>query len=209
MSDAQKQPDRSVSTASPTGRVFQRLDTTAKAPYPRSWYLRKFLWHLAWHLLYRPTPPRLKAFRVFLLRAFGAEVPYTANVLPTSRVWHPWLFQLGDYGCLADGVLIYNLGPVSIGAHTVLSQDAYVCAGTHDYTRANLPLQRPSVTIGAGVWVCTRAFIGPGVTIGDNSIVGACAVVMRDVPSDVIVQGNPAAVVKPRRMDELLNSNDA
>jgi putative colanic acid biosynthesis acetyltransferase WcaF len=107
---------------------------------------------------------------------------------------------MGEHGCLADGVMVYNLGPVSIGAHTVLSQDALVCAGTHDYTRPDLPLQRPPITIGAGVWVCAKAFIGPGVTVGDNAVVAACAVVTRDVPPDVIVQGNPAVVVKPRRM---------
>ena len=191
-----------VSTASHTGRVFQRLDTTAKAPYPRSWYVRKLLWLVVWHTLYRLSPRPLRKFRVLLVRSFGGRVPYTVNLLPSSRIWHPWLVTIGEYACLADGVLIYNLGPVAIGAHTVLSQDAYVCAGTHDYTKPNLPLQRPPVTIGAGVWVCTKAFVGPGVTVGDNAIVGACAVVMHNVPPDVIVQGNPASVVKPRRMDD-------
>lgn len=187
-------------TASPSGRVFQRLDTTASSPYPRSWYVRKFFWFLVWHLLYRPSPRQLRTFRVWLLRLFGAKVPYTCNLLPSSRVWHPWLLAIGEHACLADGVMVYNLGPVSIGGHTVLSQDAYVCAGTHDYGHSSLPLRRPPITIGAGVWVCAKAFIGPGVTIGDNAVVGACAVVTRDVPPDVIVQGNPAVVVKPRRM---------
>jgi len=193
-------PAAGAETASPTGRVFQRLDTTAKAPYPRSWYVRKLAWFLVWHLLYRPTPRAVRKFRVLLLKVFGADVPYSVNLLPSSRIWHPWLFRAGEHACLADGVLIYNLGPVSIGAHTVLSQDAYVCAGTHDYTRPNLPLLRPPITIGAGVWVCAKAFIGPGVTVGDNAIVGACAVVTRDVPPDMVVQGNPAVVVKPRKM---------
>ena len=97
--------------------------------------------------------------------------------------------------------MVYNLGPVSIGAHTVLSQDAYVCAGTHDYSRPDLPLLRPPIIIGAGVWVCAKAFIGPGVTIADNVVVGACAVVTKNVPADVIVQGNPALVVRARRME--------
>lgn len=193
-------PPTPPSTASPTGRVFQRLDTTAAAPYPRSWYVRKFAWFLVWNLLYRPSPRRMRKFRVWLLRRFGASVPYTVNLLPSSRVWHPWLLTIGEHACLADGVMVYNLGPVFIGAHTVLSQDAYVCAGTHDYSRSDLPLLRPPITIGAGVWVCAKAFIGPGVTIADNVVVGACAVVTKNVPADVIVQGNPAIVVKARRM---------
>lgn len=194
-------PPTPPATASPTGKVFQRLDTTAKAPYPRSWYFRKLLWFAVWHVFYRPSPRPMRKFRVLLVRLFGGNVPYSANLLPSSRIWHPWLLAVGEHTCLADGVMIYNLGPVSIGAHTVLSQEAYVCAGTHDYTRPNLPLQRPPVTIGAGVWVCAKAFIGPGVVVGDNAVVGACAVVTRDVPADVIVQGNPAVVVRARRME--------
>jgi len=101
---------------------------------------------------------------------------------------------------ISDGATIYNLGPVTIGDHTVISQDVYVCAGTHDYTRSNLPLLRPPIAIGSGVWICAGAFIGPGVTISDNSIVGARAVVMKDVPPGVVVAGNPAKVVKARIM---------
>jgi putative colanic acid biosynthesis acetyltransferase WcaF len=77
-----------------------------------------------------------------------------------------------------------------------------LCAGSHDYTKANLPLLRPEIRIGSGVWVCTQAFVGPGVTIGDNTVVGACAVVMKDLPGGVLAAGNPARVVKARRMGE-------
>lgn len=111
---------------------------------------------------------------------------------------HPWLLKVGAYSCLGDGVNVYNLGPVSIGEHTVVSQNVHICAGTHDYTRPALPLLRLPITIGSGVWVCADAFVGPGVTIGDNSVVGARAVVTKDVPPAVVVAGNPARVVRAR-----------
>lgn len=193
-------PDPTPNAPTPD-RVFQRLDTTAKAPYPRSWYVKKLLWMVVWHALYRPTPRTLRKFRVFLLNLFGAKVATTANLLPSSRVWHQWLLEIGEHSCLADGVMIYNLGPVSIGSHTVLSQDAYVCAGTHDYARPDLPLLRPPIRIGSGVWVCAKAFIGPGVTVGDNAVVGACAVVTSDIPAGAVARGNPAVVIKSRRME--------
>ena len=98
--------------------------------------------------------------------------------------------------------MIYNLGPVTVGAHTVISQGSYVCAGTHDFTRPELPLLRPPITIGAGVWIAAQAFIGPDVTVGDNSIVGARAVVTKDVPPGMIVAGNPARVIRPRPMND-------
>jgi len=83
-------------------------------------------------------------------------------------IWHPWLLQIGDWTTLADDVVIYNLGPVHIGSHTVLSQGVYVCAGTHDYLQPTLPLIKPPIRIGSGVWIAAQAFIGPGVTINDK-----------------------------------------
>lgn len=183
-------------------RVFQRLDLVSPAPYPRSWYPRKLAWMFVQSTLFRWSPRPLLGWRRFLLRLFGAKLANTAVVRPSATIWHPWLFEMGAHSCLADDVTVYNLGPITIGDHSVVSQHAYLCAGTHDYTRPELPLQRPHIRIGSGVWVCAKAFIGPGVTIEDNAVVGAAAVVNRDVPAGMIVAGNPAKVVKPRKMGD-------
>lgn len=150
--------------------------------------------------LFRYSFVRATRWRRFLLGVFGAKLAPHVNVRSTARVAHPWLLTLGEYSTIADDVEVYNLGPISIGDHTVVSQGAYLCAGTHDYVQPSRPLLRPPIVIGNGVWVCAQAFIGPGVTIGDNSIVGARAVVTRDVAEGVIVAGNPARVIKPRPM---------
>lgn len=182
-----------------TDAVFQKLDRSARAPYPRSYYARRALWALVWRTLFRL--PRAFALRRSLLRLFGAKVANTSVIYGSVKVFHPWLLEIGDWSTLATDVVIYNLGPVTIGDHSVLSQGAYLCAGTHDYAKPDLPLLRPPIVIGSGVWIAAQAFIGPGVRIGDNSIVGARAVVSKDVPAGVIVAGNPARVIKPRSMD--------
>jgi putative colanic acid biosynthesis acetyltransferase WcaF len=184
-------------------RLFQRLDRTAGYPYRLREYLVRFLWEWVQRVFIRPSPRRAHGWRRFWLRRFGARLARTAFTKASTAVKHPWLLGLGDHCTLSEGVTIYNLGPVVIGDHTVLSQDVYVCAGTHDYTRPDLPLVRSPVTIGSGVWICAGAFIGPGVIIGDNSIVGARAVVVKDVPPGVIVAGNPARIVKKRPMPGL------
>ncbi len=202
-SAAPEQPD-TADTADPpapaTHAVFQRLDRTAGYPYTPGEYLRRFSWYLVDALLLRPSPPRAYAWRRFWLRRFGARLAPTSRTRSSTRIVHPWLLTMGEHSAIGERVRVYNLGPVTLGDHTVVSQDVTLCAGTHDHSRPDLPLQRPPISIGHGVWVCAEAFIGPGVTVGDNSVVAARAVVCRDVPAGVIVAGNPAVVKKPRPM---------
>ncbi|MEO0483909.1 MAG: putative colanic acid biosynthesis acetyltransferase [Planctomycetota bacterium] len=199
-------PAEAAQSSRPNAPLYQRLDLTAAYPYPKAWYARRLLWSLVETLLVKHTPARLPGWRRFWLRRFGAVIPDSANIRPRVSIKHPWIFEMGEHSAIAEDTEIYNLGPVTIGEHSVISQGSYVCAGTHDYTDRALPLVRPSITIGRGVWICAHAFIGPGVTVADNAIVGARAVVTRDVPEAKIVAGNPAKVVRdrppPKGMDQ-------
>ena len=182
---------------------FLRLDRwRAQRAYTVGEAARRHLWSCVEHTIFRISPPRAYRWRRFLLRRFGADLHPTAGLRPGVRITHPWLLSVGAQSVVASGVRLYNLGPVRIGAHTVISQDAYICSGTHDYGRRDFPLVRSSVTIGSGVWICAGAFILPGVTIGDNSVVSARAVVSSDVPPCVIVGGNPARVIGERSLEE-------
>lgn len=178
----------------------QRCDTTAAFPYTAREYLAKALWFLVQGTLFRLPFPRMSAWRRLLLRCFGASVHSTVNISRSVTVWHPWLLKIDAYSALSDRVFVYNLGPVVIGSHAVLSQDVYLCGGTHDYEQINLPLLRQPITIGHGTWLCAGCFIGPNVVVGNNAIVGARAVVMRDVQPRAIVVGNPARVIRQRSL---------
>ena len=181
--------------------IFQTLDRTANYPYPRRSYLGRIAWGIVRNTVFRWSLPRAFAWRRFLLRLFGAQIGPNNYIRPNVRIFHPWKLRTGEWCSMADGVVIYNLGPVTVGSHTVISQDAYLCAGTHDYTRADLPLLLSPIMVGSGVWICAGAFIGPSVTIGDNVVVAARAVVVKDVPPGMVVGGNPARVIKPRPMN--------
>lgn len=183
--------------------VFQQLDTVNPFPYSKQEYIRRALWELIGVPMIRFSFRRAARWRRFWLRLFGGRIDDTSHFKSTTRIRHPWLLTIGQHSAIAEHVEVYNLGPIEIGDHSVVSQFVHLCAGTHDYTKPSLPLQRPSIRIGSGVWVCANAFIGPGVTIGNNSLVGAAAVVTKDVPEGVIVAGNPAKVIKPRPMPGL------
>ena len=110
----------------------------------------------------------------------------------------PWNLRLADHAVVGEAVVLYCLAPISIGRRATVSQYAHLCAGTHDYTRRTFPLVTKPISVGEEAWVATDAFIGPGVTIGDRSVVGARSTVMKDVPPDMVVAGNPAKVIKRR-----------
>lgn len=167
--------------------------------YPPSVQVRRVLWAAA-GLLFRLSPRPAFGFRNLLLRAFGARVGRAARVYGSAVVYMPWNLQLGDWSTIGEQALIYSLGRVSIGARATVSQRAHLCAGTHDDSDPLFALLTPPVRIGDQAWVCADAFVGPGVSVGEGAVVGARAVVVRDVGAWEVVVGNPARVIRRRAL---------
>ena len=113
---------------------------------------------------------------------------------PTVRITMPWHLAIGDQAAIGDRVTLYALGFVRIGARATVSQNAHLCAGTHDRHRADRPLVKAAVVIGEDAWICADAFVGPGVSIGAGAVLGARAVAMRDLQRGCIGFGNPMQV---------------
>ncbi len=168
-------------------------------PYSSKEYFGRVLWALA-SPLFRYSPRICFCWRRWLLRRFGATVGLGVHIYPSARVVIPWNLQIDDDAAVGEDVLIYNLGPVRIGARATISHRAHLCAGSHDYRDPSLPLLRLPITIASQVWVCTDAYVGPGVSVGEGAVVGAAAVCVRDVPAWTVVAGNPAAFVKHREL---------
>lgn len=133
-----------------------------------------------------------------LLRTFGAKIGAEVHIYPSVRITIPWNLEIGDQAAVGDHAILYALGTIRIGARATVSQNAHLCAGTHDWRDASMPLVKAPLVIGEDAWVCADAFIGPGVVIGDGAIVGARAVTMKDVQPHSIVGGNPAQQIGTR-----------
>ncbi|MCC5829615.1 MAG: hypothetical protein JJU36_09230 [Phycisphaeraceae bacterium] len=174
-------------------------------PYQNKLSLRskaaRMLWNIACLLLYRPTPSfTLHGYRRFLLRLFGATIGKGCKIHPSCRIWAPWNLHMGRLVALAEGVECYSVDKITIGDKVTISQGAYLCAASHDFTSPTHDLITRPITIGSWSWVAARAFVGPGVTLGEGVVVGACAVVTRDVPPWTVVAGNPAKPIKERKI---------
>ena len=173
-------------------------DVRAHSQLPRAVLAKRLAWALVQATLYRCSFHTSNNWRAFLLRLFGAQVGPRCTIRRTSRVHYPWKLKMGALACLGDDVTVYNLGDVTLGDRATVSQEAYLCAGTHDYTRLTMPLLTPPIVLKDDCWVCARAFIGPGVTVGEGAIVGAGAVAMKNVADWTMVAGNPARYFKDR-----------
>jgi putative colanic acid biosynthesis acetyltransferase WcaF len=110
----------------------------------------------------------------------------------------PWNLEVGEYAVISDRVQVYNLTKITIGRAAIISQDTYLCAGSHDYNDPTLPLKSKPIVIGANAWIAAGAFICPGVTVGEGAVVAARSVVTKDVAPWTVVGGNPARFIKTR-----------
>src|SRR6266513_6417251 len=181
---------------------IQIVNPEQKSAYDSPWSVsqrfRRVLWEFCWTTFCVWTPKPLNEWRLFWLRVFDAKIDGTPFVHQRARIAIPWNLILHDRACLGDRANAYSLGEIEIGVGATVAQEVYLSAGTHDFSRSDVPLVAGRITIGEGAFVGARAFVLPGVTIGARSVVGACSVVTKDVPSDVIAAGNPCRVIRSR-----------
>lgn len=179
--------------------IIQGSDTYSKPSFSLGNRVRRGVWGLVYWLLFRPTPGFMRGWRAWLLRAFGAKLGTGANVRPSARVWAPWNLEMGDYSVIAEGVIVYNMAPIRLGYKATVSQYTHLCAGTHDYDSPTFQLYAEPITIGDYAWVCAGSFLGPGVTVGEGTVLGACSVATKDMPAWTVCAGNPCKPLKERR----------
>ena len=163
--------------------------------------LGRVAWGLVRATLYRWSPKPLHRWRCFLLRCFGADIAAGAHPYPRARIWGPWNLTMAARSGLADDVDCYCVARITIGVDATVSQYSYLCSAGHDpddTARPIMPLLAAPIVIGDRAWVAAAAYIGPGVVVGADSIVGARATVVKDVVPGEIVAGNPARRVRMR-----------
>jgi putative colanic acid biosynthesis acetyltransferase WcaF len=96
------------------------------------------------------------------------------------------------HSCLANDVDCYCVAPIHLGMHATVSQYSYLCSASHDHQSPELPMIVAQIVIEARAWVAADVFVGPGVRIGEGSVVGARSTVLYDVEAGSVVSVAPA-----------------
>ncbi len=141
-------------------------------------------------------PEERRAILTELLGAFGAD----------SQIRTPFHCEYGDHltigaRCFANfGLVVLDCALVTLGDDVQIGPDVQLLTAIHPLEAAprrdGWEAAAP-ITLGDNVWLGGGVIVLPGVTIGADSVIGAGAVVTRDVPAGVLAVGNPARVVRP------------
>ncbi|HIG21945.1 WcaF family extracellular polysaccharide biosynthesis acetyltransferase [Henriciella sp.] len=138
--------------------------------------------------------------RKLILQAFGAEIGRGVVIKPRTQIKFPWRLSIGAHSWIGEGVWIDNLAQVEIGSNACISQDAYLCTGSHDWSSRTFDLIVKPIVVGDAAWVAARATVGPGVTIGEGAVLGLGATASRDLQPWKVYFGNPAVASKLRTL---------
>lgn len=161
----------------------RRLDTFTGSGYDKG---RSLLWCGVWAFLIEPIqrsvlcPP---AVRARVLRLMGARIGAGVNIRNDVRIHWPWKLSIGDHSWIGVGTYILNLEPVTIGRDVCISQQVLLCTGSHKASDPSFEYDNGPIAVQDGAWVATRATVLRGVTVGRDAVVGATALVTRDVPA--------------------------
>lgn len=137
--------------------------------------------------------------RTQLLKQLFGSTGNQIFIEPTFRCDYGYNIHVGENFYANFDCVILDVCEVRIGKNCFMAPGVHIYTATHPLD----PIERilgaefgKPVTIGDNVWIGGRAVINPGLTIGNNVVVASGAVVVKDVPDNVVVGGNPARIIK-------------
>ena len=148
---------------------------------------------------YNATAASDHAGRERLLRDLLGSVGEGTVIRPPFRCDYGYQTHVGARTFANWGLVALDVGRITIGDDVQIGPNVQLLTATHPVEaaprRAKWEGSAP-IAIGDNAWLGGGVIVCPGVTIGENTVVGAGAVVVRDLPANVVAVGNPARIVR-------------
>lgn len=193
----------------PRVALVESADPYSAPAFPLSDRLLRAIWGFIYVVLFRTSPRPLHRWRAFLLRRFGAQLGSNVHIYPKARIWAPWNLICADLATIGDDAIVYNPERVELGSHAIVSQQAYLCGATHDYDDPRFPLVAFPISIGSYAWICARAVVQPGVSVGEGAVLALGSVATRNLEPWTVYGGIPSRKIKTRKKMTGIIKNDA
>lgn len=179
--------------------------------------VQAFTWELIRWLMMVPglIPGIVGVFlRYVILRCLAKKSCGFFRVLERVTIEYPRGLSIGRQAGLNVGCWINARGGVTIGDDVIMGPYCVVHSANHRFDSLDVPTRRQGyeekpVYIGNNVWLGAQVTVLPGVTIGENAVIGAGAVVTRDIPPNAVAVGNPARVIRVRTNSVEVIEDDA
>lgn len=160
--------------------------------------MKEFFWYLCKILLIQSSLPVPGFVKIAVLKMFGAHVGKRVVIKPRVNIHFPWKLIIGDNVWIGEEVFILNFELIRIGDNVCISQRAFLCGGNHDFRVPSMPYKNDSINLLDGCWIGANVFVGPGVTVGIDTVVVAGSIVSSNLEANGIYRGNPAIKIKNR-----------
>jgi|SRR5690625_1532976 len=148
---------------------------------------------------YNATSARQTDMRRQILEKWLGGIGAGSAIRPPFYVDFGSRITIGAHSFFNFNVVALDVAPITIADHVLIGPNVQLLTPTHpldpERRRAGWEGGEP-ITIQDNVWIGGGAIICPGVTVGANSVIGAGAIVTKDVAPNVVVAGNPARVIK-------------
>jgi acetyltransferase-like isoleucine patch superfamily enzyme len=141
------------------------------------------------------TGPRMRAYAALGVSLDDAD---SSIIALGVEVWNGRGLSLGSRSAIGQRCYIDARGGIRIDSDVSISREVCILTATHEVDSPDFSAALTPVHLGRSCWVATRATILPGVKIGDGAVVGAGALVTRDVAPYTVVGGVPAKVLAAR-----------
>ena len=138
----------------------------------------------------------------YIARYIFACIGNCVNIRPNIKFVDGKKIYIGNNSGIGERSFLQDLGKIHIGDNVLMGPEVMIFTANHKIKNGiNINEQSyiiNNVNIGNDVWIGARAIILPGINISDGAVIGAGSVVTKDVPSNSIVAGNPAKVIRQR-----------
>ncbi len=141
--------------------------------------------------------------RRFFYRLAGIKIGKGSTIHTGARFYDPRNISIGDDSIIGEGVVLDGRDKLIIGNHVDIASDVMIYNSEHDVNNESFSAKNSPVTIEDYVFIGPRVIILAGVTIGRGTVIGAGAVVTKDVPPYAIAGGVPAKIIGERRNKDL------